>query len=126
MKIKTLGTFVAAVVLLGSLFFVQADDKKAGKDPRAEKFRVAEEKIWGAVKAGKLSKEDAMKKLKGLKDQIWSGDLKNDWDGKKDRDGKKGHDGKPASDIEVLKRQLEALKRENEGLRKRLEKRKDR
>ena len=240
MKIKTLGTLVAAVVLLGSLFFVQADDKKAGKDPRAEKFRVAEEKIWGAVKAGKvskddaqkklgalkkqiwadkgkeqkrggkdpraekfraaeekiwgavkagklskeaaskklaglkkeiwggdlkkdsgakkkvsgdkkegydkreakfhalekeiwsavkagkLSKEDAMKKLKGLKDQIWSGDLKKDWDGKKDRDGKKGHDGKPASDIEVLKRQLEALKRENEGLRKRLEKRKDR
>ena len=43
--------------------------------------------------------------------------------GKKDRDGKKGHDGKPASDIEVLKRQLEALKRENEGLRKRLDKR---
>ena len=170
MKIKTLGTLVAAVVLLGSLFFVQADDKKAGKDPRAEKFRVAEEKIWGAVKAGKLSKEVASKKLAGLKKEIWGGDLKKDWDAqkklgvtkahvqavlkkatncsachvhkkdwdkmdwgkmgldwdKKDWDGKQGHDGKTASDIEVLKRQLEALKRENEGLRKRLEKRKDR
>ncbi|SVE25565.1 uncharacterized protein METZ01_LOCUS478419, partial [marine metagenome] len=104
-------------------------DKKEGYDKREAKFHAFEKEIWGAVKAGKLSKEDAMKKLKGLKDQIWSGDLKNDWngkkdwDGKKDRDGKKGHDGKPASDIEVLKRQLEALKRENEGLRKRLEKR---
>jgi len=234
MKIKILRTLVAAVMLLGSLFFVQADDKKAGKDPRAEKFRAAEEKIWGAVKAGKLSKEaaskklaglkkeiwggdlkkdsgdkkkgsgdkkegydkreakfhafekeiwgavkagklskeDAMKKLTGLKKEIWGGDLKKDsgdkkkgydkreakfnalekeiWGavkagklskenamkkleglkkdmfddhGKKDWDGKKGRDGKSASNIEVLKRQLEALKRENEGLRKRLEKR---
>ena len=237
MKFKTLGTLVAAVLLIGSLFIVQADDKKEGKDPRAEKFRAAEEKIWAAVKAGKVSKEDAQKKLTGLKKKIWGGDQKKDsgdkkkgsgdkkesydkreakfhafekeiwgavkagklskkeaekklvilkkemfgdhdkkdwdarkklgaskahvqavlkatncsachvhekdwdkmdwgklglgwdkkdWDGKKDLDGKKGRDGKPASDIEVLKRQLEALKRENEGLRKRLEKRKDR
>jgi beta-lactamase regulating signal transducer with metallopeptidase domain len=237
MKFKTLGTLVAAVFLIGSLFIVQADDKKEGKDPRAEKFRAAEEKIWAAVKAGKVSKEDAQKKLTGLKKKIWGGDQKKDsgdkkkgsgdkkesydkreakfhafekeiwgavkagklskkeaekklvilkkemfgdhdkkdwdarkklgagkahvqsvlkatncsachvhkkdwdkmdwgklglgwdkkdWDGKKDLDGKKGRDGKPASDIEVLKRQLEALKRENEGLRKRLEKRKDR
>ena len=151
-------------------------DKKEGYDKREAKFNAFEKEIWSAVKAGKLSKEDAMKKLEGLKDQIWGGDHKKDrdaqkklgatkahvqaalkkatncsachvhkkdwdkmdwgkmglgwdkkdWDGKKDRDGKKGHDGKPASDIEVLKRQLEALKRENEGLRKRLEKRKDR
>ena len=118
MKIKTLRTFVAAVMLLGSLFFVQADDKKAGKDPRAEKFRAAEEKIWGAVKAGKLSKEDAQKKLAGLKKEIWGGDLKKDsGDKKKDSGGK---------NIETLRRQLEALKRENEGLRKRLEGRKGR
>ena len=149
-------------------------DKKEGYDKREAKFHAFEKEIWGAVKAGKLSKGDAMKKLEGLKDQIWGGKKnwdaqkklgvtkahvqsaltkgtncsachvhkkdwdkmdwgkmglgwdKKDWDGKKDRDGKKGHDGKPASDIEVLKRQLEALKRENEGLRKRLEKRKDR
>ena len=30
MKFKTLGTIVAAVALIGSLFFVQADDKKVG------------------------------------------------------------------------------------------------
>ena len=57
---------------------------------------------------------------------LWDAVYSNENEGKKDWDGKKGHDGKPASDIEVLKRQLEALKRENEGLRKRLEKRKDR
>ena len=117
MKIKTFGTLVAAVVLLGSLFFVQADDKKAGKDPRAEKFRVAEEYIWCAVKAGKLSKEAASKKLTGLKKEIWGGDLKKDSGDKKGSGDKK---------VETLRRQLEALKRENEGLRKRLENRKDR
>ena len=87
-------------------------DKKEGYDKREAKFHAFEKEIWGAVKAGKLSKKEAMSKLEVLKGQIW-GD-KKDWDGKKD------------SDIEVLKRQLEALKRENEGLRKRLEKRKDR
>ena len=225
MKIKTLETIAVALLLISSLFVVQADDKKrqkdprsekfyaaekeinaavkagklskgdaqkklgaikkqiwadkgkeqkrGGKDPQAEKFRAAEEKIWGAVKTGKLSKEDAQNKLAGLKKEIWGGDLKKDsgdkkegydkreakfrtfekeiwdavkagklskedamkkleglkdqiWGGKKDWDDKKGRDGKPASDIEVLKRQLEALKRENEGLRERLEKRKDR
>ena len=118
MKIKTLRTLVAAVMLLGSLFFVQADDKKGGKDPRAEKFHAAEEKIWGAVKTGKLSKEDAMKKLTGLKKEIWDGDQKKD-----SGDKKKGSSDK---NVETLRRQLEALKRENEGLRKRLENRKDR
>ena len=87
-------------------------DKKEGYDKREAKFHAFEKEIWGAVKAGKLSKKEAMSKLEVLKGQIW-GD-KKDWDGKKD------------PDIEVLKRQLEALKRENEGLRKRLEKRKDR
>ena len=87
-------------------------DKKEGYDKREAKFHAFEKEIWGAVKAGKLSKKEAMSKLEVLKGQIW-GD-KKDWDGKKD------------TDIEVLKRQLEALKRENERLRKRLEKRKDR
>ena len=93
------------------------EQNRGGKDLRAEKFRAAEEKIWGAVKAGKLSKEDAQKKLAGLKKEIWGGDLKKDSGGKKDSDDK---------NVETLRRQLEALKRENEGLRKRLENRKDR
>ena len=66
------------VIMLTATFFfgAQADDKKGGEDPRAEKFRAAEEKIWGAVKVGKLSKEAAQKKLAGLKKEIWGGDLK--------------------------------------------------
>jgi hypothetical protein len=89
-------------------------DKKKGYDKREAKFRTFEKEIWGAVKAGKLSKKEAEKKLVILKKEMFG-----DYD-KKDRDGKKD------SDAEALKRQLEALKRENEGLRKRLEKRKDR
>ena len=101
------------VIMLTATFFfgAQADDKKGGEDPRAEKFRAAEEKIWGAVKVGKLSKEAAQKKLAVLKKEIWDGDLKKDSGDK---------------NVEALRRQLEALKRENEGLRKRLENRKDR
>ena len=108
------------VIMLTATFFfgAQADDKKGGEDPRAEKFRAAEEKIWGAVKVGKLSKEAAQKKLAGLKKEIWGGDLK-----KNSGDKKKGSSDK---NVEALRRQLEALKRENEGLRKRLENRKDR
>ena len=92
-------------------------DKKEGYDKREAKFNAFEKEIWGAVKAGKLSKEAAQKKLAGLKKEIWGGDLKKDSGGKKDLGDKK---------VETLRRQLEALKRENEGLRKRLEKRKDR
>ena len=86
-------------------------DKKKGYDKRETKFHAFEKEIWGAVKAGKLSKEDAQKKLAGLKKKIWGGDLKKDSGDK---------------NVEALRRQLEALKRENEGLRKRLENRKDR
>jgi len=84
MKFKTLGTLIAAVLLIGSLFIVQADDKKEGKDPRAEKFRAAEEKIWAAVKAGKVPKDDAQKKLGTLKKQIWTDKGKEQKRGGKD------------------------------------------
>jgi len=162
------------IILTATFFFVaQADDKKGGKDPRAEKFRAAEEKIWGAVKAGKLSKEDAQKKLAGLKKEIWGGDLKKDsgdkkkgydkretkfhafekeiwgavkagklskedaqkklaglkkkiWGGDLKKDSGDKKKGSSDKNVEALRRQLEALKRENEGLRKRLENRKDR
>ena len=107
------------------------DGEKEGRDERGVKFRAIEEEIWAAVKAGKLSKEAAHKKLAGLKKEIWGGDLKKDSGDKKKGSGdkkkgsgdkKKGSGDKKDPDIEVLKRQLEALKRENEGLRKRLEK----
>ena len=80
------------IILTAAFFFgAQADDKKGGKDPRAGKFRAAEEKIWGAVKAGKLNKEAAQKKLAGLKEEIWGGDLK-----KGSSDQKEGYDKREA------------------------------
>ena len=92
-------------------------DQKEGYDKREAKFNAFEKEIWGAVKAGKLSKEAAQKKLAGLKKEIWEGDLKKGSGAKKGSGDKK---------VETLRRQLEALKRENEGLRKRLEGRKER
>ena len=80
------------IILTAAFFFgAQADDKKGGKDPRAEKFRAAEEKTWGAVKAGKLTKEAAQKKLAGLKKEIWGGDQK-----KGSGDKKEGYDKREA------------------------------
>ena len=79
-----------AIILTAAFFCgAQADDKKGGKDPRAEKFRAAEEKTWGAVKAGKLSKEAAQKKLTGLKKEMWGGNLKKDSGDKKGSGDKK-------------------------------------
>ena len=73
------------IILTAAFFFVaQADDKKGGKDPRAEKFRAAEEKIWAAVKAGKLSKTGAQKHLSAIKKQIWAGKGKEQNRGGKD------------------------------------------
>ena len=53
-------------------------DKKEGYDKREAKFNSFEKEIWGAVKAGKLSKEAAQKKRAGLKKEIWGRDLKKD------------------------------------------------
>mgnify|MGYP001173270926 CR=1 FL=1 len=73
-------------------------------------------KIKAAVKAGKASKEEGEKRLAHLKEKLFGGSDKKDWDGKKGSD----------AGVEALKRELEALRRENEGLRKRLEKGKGR
>ena len=120
MKIKTLGTLVAAVVLLGSLFVVQADDKKAGKDPRAEKFRVAEEKIWSAVKAGKLSKADAQKHLDAIKNQIWANKGKEQNRGGKDSRAEKfrAAEQKIWSAVKAGKLTKEAAQKKLAGLKK--------
>ena len=89
--------------------------KKAGGGEEAElkrKYQAAEKEVWAAVKAGKASKEEGEKRLAHLKEKLFGGSDKKDWDGKKGSD----------AGIEALKRELEALRRENEGLRRRLEK----
>jgi hypothetical protein len=44
------------------------------KDPRDARYHEAEKEIIGAVKAGKISRADAGKKLAALKGQLWGGD----------------------------------------------------
>ena len=49
------------------------DKKEEGKqDPRIARYRATEKEIAAAVKAGKLSKEDAQKKLIAVRKQLWS------------------------------------------------------
>ena len=76
------------------------------------KYQAAEKEVWEAVKAGKASKEEGEKRLAHLKEKLFGGSAKKEWDGKKGSD----------AGVEALKRGLEALKQENEGLRRRLEK----
>ncbi len=49
------------------------DKKEEGKqDPRLARYRATEREIATAVKAGKLSKKDAQKKLLAVRKQLWS------------------------------------------------------
>jgi len=65
--------------LKGQTFSGKHPDKRGqgGKehgDERAKRFRKIEEQIYAAVKAGKMSKEDAHKKLGNLKREIFGGE----------------------------------------------------
>ena len=49
------------------------DKKEEGKqDPRVARYRATEKEITAAVRAGKISKEDAEKKLIAVRKQLWS------------------------------------------------------
>ena len=54
-------------------------EKKAEgrQDPRLERYRATERELNAAVKAGKLSKEDAQKRLIAVRKQLWGGDKSN-------------------------------------------------
>jgi len=110
-----------AIILTAAFFFgVQADDKKGGKDPRAEKFRLAEEKIWSAVKAGKLSKAAAQKHLGAIKNQIWADKGKKQNRGGKDSRAEKfrAAEEKIWSAVKADKLSKEAAQKKLTGLKK--------
>jgi len=110
-----------AIILTAAFFFgVQADDKKGGKDPRAEKFRLAEEKIWSAVKAGKLSKAAAQKHLGAIKNQIWADKGKKQNRGGKDSRAEKfrAAEEKIWSAVKAGKLSKEAAQKKLAGLKK--------
>jgi hypothetical protein len=110
-----------AIILTAAFFFgVQADDKKGGKDPRAEKFRLAEEKIWSAVKAGKLSKAAAQKHLGAIKNQIWADKGKKQNRGGKDSRAEKfrAAEEKIWSAVKAGKLSKEAAQKKLTGLKK--------
>lgn len=75
MKIPSLTNLAAGLVLACSLFTAQADDYKKEKSDwkegpgktQSSKTESMEREIWAAAKAGKISKEEAMKKLSSLK-----------------------------------------------------------
>ena len=77
MKTRTMGTVTAALLLIGSLLVVQADDKKEVKDPQkeakdplAEKYAAKEKEIGAALKSGLISKEIAEGILKEYERQL--------------------------------------------------------
>ena len=75
MKIQSLTNLAAGLVLACSLFTAQADEckkkksdcKKCPNKTQISKTESMEREIWAAAKAGKISKEEAMKKLSSLK-----------------------------------------------------------
>lgn len=70
MKTHTMETVAAALLLIGSLSVVQADDKKEVKNPLTEKYAAKENEIEAARKSGLISKEFAEKILKEYERQL--------------------------------------------------------
>jgi hypothetical protein len=67
------------------------DKKEESKeDPRLERYRAAERHFAGEVKAGKLSKEDAQKKLIEVRKRLWGGENAR---ANQQRGGDRGGDG---------------------------------
>ena len=59
------------------------DRKKEGEsDPRKAKYQAAERELGALVRARKISREEAGKRLEGLRKQLWSADKKEE--GKQD------------------------------------------
>lgn len=75
MKTQSLTNLAAGLVLACSLFTAQAEEFKKKKSDckecpdktQSSKTESMEREIWAAAKAGKISKEEAMKKLSSLK-----------------------------------------------------------
>ena len=70
MKTHVMGTVATALLLIGSLLVVQADDKKEAKDPLTEKYATKEKEIGAALKSGLISKEIAERILKEYERQL--------------------------------------------------------
>ena len=70
MKAHTMGAVAAALLLIGSLPVVQADDKKEVKNPLTEKYAAKENEIEAARKSGLISKELAGKILNEYEKQL--------------------------------------------------------
>jgi Spy/CpxP family protein refolding chaperone len=70
MKTNTMGAVTVALLLIGSLLVVQADDKKEAKDPLEEKYAEKEKEIGAALKSELISKEIAEKILEDYKTRL--------------------------------------------------------
>jgi len=68
------------------------DDRKSEgeNDPRKARYQAAEREIVAAVRAGKISREEAGKRLEGLKDHLWGKD-RNDKDAHHEKDDRGHH-----------------------------------
>jgi polyhydroxyalkanoate synthesis regulator phasin len=72
MKNSILGTLILTILFSGGLFFLQAEEKRIrDDDPLMERYRHAEREVRQAVSEGKMSREEAGRKLREIKGQLW-------------------------------------------------------
>ena len=72
MKIQSLTPLAASLVLAGSLFTAQADDRQKTDDPRKARYLAAQRELSAAVKAGKISEADAKRRLSEYGKSLWA------------------------------------------------------
>ena len=82
-------------------------DKRAQSNDRMAKYKAIEREIYGAVKAGKLSREDAAKKLAHVKRELFGQAKQSDR-----RPAPKAGQGKPDQPKRISREQAEKMNRE--------------
>ena len=117
MKSSPLAPFLVIVLTVCGLFVMQAKDKRIrDDDPLMERYRHAELEVKQAVSEGRISREEAGRKLREIKGNLWGGE------GEKDRSLDKedsGH-GRVHEDIDRIQEAIEKGEISHEEARKKL------
>ena len=75
MKSSPLAPFLVIVLTVCGLFVMQAKDKRIrDDDPLMERYRHAELEVKQAVSEGRISREEAGRKLREIKGNLWGGE----------------------------------------------------
>ena len=88
MKTSTLPKIILTMLFSCGLFVLQAKEKRIrDDDPLMERYRHAEREVKQAVSEGRISREEAGRKLREIKDKLWGDEREKDRSREKEDSG---------------------------------------